>query len=175
MHDLILRPETARDGVAIFDVVKRAFSDREAESRLVDLIRERGNARLATVAETAADKGGELVGYVLASPLRLDPEPTPGLKCYGIAPVAVVPERQRDGIGSQLMRHVIELARAEQVDALFLLGSPAYYPRFGFAATHIGNEYGATDAFMALELTAGCLDGVEAMARYVEEFADLGV
>jgi putative acetyltransferase len=168
VNDLLLRPETAKDIGAIFDVVARAFGNRVAEPKLVDLIRERGNARLATVAE----EGGELVGYLLASPLTLDP-PSP-LKCLAIGPVAVIPERQRDGIGSRLMRHAIELARDGGVDALFLLGHPSYYPRFGFAATHVGNEYGATDAFMALELREGCLAGVRATARYVTEFAEVG-
>jgi putative acetyltransferase len=168
LKKLLLRPESAHDHGAIFDLVRRAFGNRETESKLVDLIRDRGNARLATVAE----EQGELVGYVLGSPLTLDPRAP--LKCIGIGPVAVIPQRQKDGIGSQLMRHAIQLATDAGVDALFLLGHPAYYPRFGFRATHIRNEYGATDAFMQLELRAGCLDGVEATAKYVSEFAEVG-
>ena len=96
------------------------------------------------------------------------------MHCLGIAPLAVVPGRQNERIGSQLMRNVIERAKAQNVDALFLLGHPAYYPRFGFAQTHIKNDYGASDAFMALELRAGCLAGVAATAKYVDEFSDVG-
>lgn len=55
----------------------------------------------------------------------------------------------------------------------FLLGHTSYYPQFGFAPTHIGNEYGATDGFMALELKPGCLEGVRATVKYVGEFAEV--
>ena len=163
-----LRPEQVGDRAQISELVRRAFDNRAEEPNLVDLIRERGNARLATVAEDA----GVLVGYVLASPLNLVPRSP--LNCLAIAPVAVIPERQGEGIGSQLIHHAIDLARDDGIDALFLLGHPSYYPRFGFAPTHIGNEYGATDAFMALELRKGCLDGISATAKYVKEFSDVG-
>jgi putative acetyltransferase len=166
--DVRLRPAVAADQPAVLDVVRQAFGGRDEEPALVGLIQERGEAHLATVAEVE----GEVVGYVLASPLRLEP-PQP-LQCLAIAPVAVVPARQREGIGIKLMQHAIEAARAQGVDALFLLGHPAYYPRFGFARTHIRNAYGATDAFMALELREGCLQGIDATARYVKAFAEVG-
>ncbi len=165
-----LRPEHDDDKRAVFEVVQSAFDDLDTP-QLVDLIRERGNARLATVAETA-DAG--IVGHVLASPMTFRPEQD-NLLCLGIAPLSVMPAYQGQGIGSLLMRHVISLARDRGVDALFLLGHPGYYPRFGFAPTHIGNEYGATDAFMGLELREGCLLGIEATVCYVPEFAETGV
>ena len=143
------------------------------EPRLVTLIHQRGHARLGTVAQAE-----HLVGYVLASPLALEPAPgdqPPDLTCLGIAPLAVRPEMQRQGVGSALMTRIIERARDAGTDALFLLGNPGYYRRFGFRSTHIGNEYGATDAFMALELAAGCLGRVRATARYVGEFAETGI
>ena len=115
----------------------------------------------------------------MASPITLVHEPgaqpTSELHSLAVAPLSVVPDRQAEGIGGSLMRHLIATARDERVDVLFLLGHPAYYPRFGFAPTHIGNEYGATDAFMSLELTAGSLEPVRAVARYVATFQDIGV
>jgi putative acetyltransferase len=169
MCSIVLRSEIYADTGQVHELVKCAFGGRTGEPELVDLIRARGNARLATVAVD----GGDVVGYVLASPLELVPKAPIG--CLGIAPLAVLPERQGSGIGSLLMRHIVGLARDGGVDALFLLGSPAYYPRFGFAPTHIGNEYGASDAFMALELSDGCLADVRATAKYVAEFSELGV
>ena len=174
MDTITLRPETEADAPAIKDVVDKAFDD-ENTSLLVRLIRERGNARLATVALS----DDRVVGYILASPLALDqPQaldpPQPQLNCLGIAPVAVTPELQGRDIGGRLMRYVIEHATGSGIDALFLLGHTSYYPRFGFAPAYIGNEYGATDAFMSLELRAGCLDGVDATAKYVSEFAESG-
>ena len=165
---IVLRPETPDDQSAIFRVVSLAF-DNESEAKLVDMIRQRNNSRLATV----ACSGELIVGYVVASPLTF--EPSNSLACLGIAPVAVTPARQGEKIGSKLMFHVINLAREQNFDALFLLGSPSYYRRFGFRPTHIDNEYGAKDAFMALELRDGCLSEMKSLARYVGEFSEIGV
>jgi putative acetyltransferase len=183
---LILRAETAADLPEVLQLVEKAFGPESEEPRLVELIHRRGHARLGTVAQT-----DRLVGYVLATPLALDPGPglpPVELSCLGIAPLAVLPEMQGMGIGSKLMWSLIEQAAGhdfgeagsdadggDAIDALFLLGGPGYYARFGFRPTHIGNEYGATDAFMALELTGGCLQRVVATARYVSEFAEAGM
>ena len=178
---LILRAETAADLPEVLQLVEKAFGPESEEPRLVELIHQRGHARLGTVAQT-----DRLIGYVLATPLSLDPGsglPPVELSCLGIAPLAVLPETQGLGIGSKLMWSLIEqTARQDRgegdsdaIDALFLLGDPGYYARFGFRPTHIANEYGATDAFMALELTGGCLLRVVATARYVSEFAEAGV
>lgn len=162
-----LRDEQTSDRIAVFEVVRSAFGT-DKEARLVDLVRDRDHARIAIVAE----QGQEMVGFVLATPLGFDPPISP--YCLAIGPVAVRAENQNDGIGSLLMRKAIEQATADGVDALFLLGHPAYYPRFGFRPTHIRNEYGATEAFMALELSTGCLSGIDALAKYVHEFAEVG-
>ncbi len=164
---ITLKPETPTDQAELFQVVRQAFNQAK-EAQLVDLLRARGNARLATVAKDQQC----IVGYVVASPLSLIP--TAKLTCLAIGPVAVLPQRQGEGIGSRLMQHVIRTATTQNVDALFLLGSPGYYQRFGFAPTHIANEYGASDAFMALELQPQALRDVSALARYVGEFAEVG-
>jgi putative acetyltransferase len=161
-----LRDEQSSDRSGVLDVVRSAFPT-NTEARLVDLVRDRDHSRIRIVAEDHED----IVGFVLATPLSFDPPVM--LNCLAIGPVAVRPDRQNAGIGSQLMRRAIEQAKAIGVDALFLLGHPAYYRRFGFAQTHIGNEYGAADSFMALELTAGCLSGIRAVARYVAEFSEV--
>ena len=162
-----LRPEEPSDQPEIFEVVERAFGKR-TEAELVDLIRERGNSRIALVAQDE----GSIVGYVLASPISFEPQNQ--LNCIAIGPVAVMPERQGEAIGSKLMHQAIQTASEQSVDAIFLLGHPSYYARFGFAPTHIENQYGATDAFLALELSSGCLDGLNALATYVSEFSEVG-
>jgi putative acetyltransferase len=168
---LLLRPLVAGEAelADVRHVINTAFEDSDT-STLVDLIRKRGNARM----ETIAIERGQIVGHILLSPLQFAPEQTQ-LKCLAIAPVSVLPERQGEGIGAALMQHVIQLARSQGIDALFLLGHVSYYPRFGFVPATIGNEYGATDAFMSLELRSGCLDQVKATALYVPEFAEVGV
>jgi putative acetyltransferase len=165
---ITLRPERSSDEAPIRSLVNAAFGG-TAHGQLVDLIRERGNARIAVCGE----EDGRQVGYVVVSPMAF--KPAISLDCLAIGPVAVVPDRQNSGVGSALMTRIIDLAKTEGIDALLLLGHPAYYPRFGFAPTHIDNQYGATDAFMALELKAGCLEGVQAKGLFVREFFEVDV
>lgn len=166
MNDKVkLRPEKTEDIESIDRVVGEAFGD-QAEVRLVRLIRERGEALISLVAEM----DGEVVGHVMVSPIDLD---APG-RFAGVAPLAVSPACQSKGIGGALMREAEQTARTLGIDALFLLGHPNYYPRFGYVKSHIGNEYGAADAFMHLELTPGVLAGVEGVARYVAAFGETG-
>jgi predicted N-acetyltransferase YhbS len=71
------------------------------------------------------------------------------------------------------MKAAIEYSRKSGVHALVLLGEPAFYRRFGFETTHLGNEYGAKKHFMAVELEPDCLAGVEAVCKYVGSFGEL--
>ncbi len=164
---LDIRHSTIGDGERIRAVVTDAFS-REAEALLVTAVREAGDA----VIELSAFLADELVGHILLSPIRI--EPHVDLHCLGIAPVSVLTRFHGRGIGSALMGRAIEESKARSVKAIFLLGAPAYYHRFGFQRTHIGNEYGANDAFMALALEKGCLDETAGTARYVKAFSETG-
>ncbi len=165
---LNIRHSNTNDAEQIHAVVSDAFS-REEEAALVAAIRQAGEA----VIELCAFLADELVGHVLLSPIRI--EPHVDLNCLGIAPVSVLTRLHGNGVGSALMGRAIEEARGRSVGAIFLLGAPAYYQRFGFRRTHIGNEYGATDAFLVLELEKGCLAATEGTARYVSAFSDTGV
>jgi len=156
-----IRSEVAAQRPALLALHRAAFDSGE-EPAIVRALWERGEVTAAFV----ACEGEAPLGHVLASPITL--ESGPRLRLWGIAPLAVAPAHQRRGIGSRLMQHVIEHAQASDVDALFLLGDPQYYSRFGFARSHCENEYGATDAFMQRELRPGCLQGLAGVARYVE-------
>jgi putative acetyltransferase len=164
----VIRPETHDDADAIRVVVADAFDGRHEEPALVDAIRDHGRSIISLVA--LVDR--RIVGHVLATRITLVPDMR--LRCLGIGPLAVGKRWQGEGIGSALMGEAIAAARAIATDALFLLGDPAYYARFGFRSTSIRNEYGASDAFMALVLAEGCLDGIGALATYVPEFRDSG-
>jgi putative acetyltransferase len=165
-----IRPEHSEDAAAVRRVNEAAFGKPD-EADLVDRLRARAAPYLALVAE---DEDG-VVGHIVFSPMTFDP-PRPGLTAFGLAPMAVLPSRQQRGIGSALVREGLAACREAGVDAVFVLGHPTYYPRFGFEPTAdrgIENEYGAPpEAFMAIELTPGALDEVTGTARYHPALAE---
>jgi putative acetyltransferase len=92
----------------------------------------------------------------------------------GLAPVAVLPDYQRQGIGGVLIRHGIEECARLNCQAIVVLGHPEYYPRFGFIPANqkgLKCEYSVPDeAFMVLELECGALDGCSGTVKYRPEF-----
>ena len=162
---LTIRHETASDREAVFRVEAQAFG-RDLEAHLVDALRDAGKVLLSLVAED-----GEIVGHVLFSPMSIESASAAhAAVCLG--PIAVAPSRQRQGIGSRLIEAGFAELRAAGHDAVFLLGHPLYYPRFGFRRArefevHYEDD---RDAFMALELRPGALDGVSGTARFADEF-----
>ena len=120
------------------------------------------------VMELVAEEAGSIVGHVVVSNLSLNPDFS--LRCGGVAPLSVLPCHQSNGIGSRLMEAVIERSRSVELDALFLLGDPDYYQRFGFEVTDITSDYPA-EFFQAFELTAQCLNNVSAKANYAKAFS----
>jgi putative acetyltransferase len=138
------------------------------EAELVDLLRANGHLVLSLVAEIE----GAIVGHIAYSPARFDPEQT-AVRAVLLGPVAVDPGWQRQGIGSALIGESSGRLRSQGYNAVFLVGHPEYYPRFGFRP---GREFNVhylddRDAFMALELSAGALGGFEARLLASEEFA----
>ncbi|NWG54157.1 MAG: N-acetyltransferase [Hydrogenophilaceae bacterium] len=152
---MIIRDAEPEDALAIRAIVASAFG-RADEARLVERLRADGDAFIELVAED--EDSGELIGSILFSPLAID-RPGETLTALALAPVAVRPDRQKDGVGSALIRAGIEQARFAQAPAIILLGHPAYYPRFGFsaAAAESLDAPFSGPSFMALELEPGAL------------------
>jgi len=158
-----VRAATPADHTAVSAIVGAAFG-RDAEAVLVDELRADGYARI----ELVAVSGGVVVGHVLLSELPLD-----GGAGLVLGPLAVVPGRQGEGIGTALVRAALDRARADGWPVVVLLGDPAYYGRFGFRPARelgITGPYGDGDAFMALPLGAPVPAG---FARHPEPFARL--
>lgn len=161
------RPETAADYPAIRRVVEDAFG-RPVEADLIDDLRSEGYVRLATVAEI----DGEIVGHVLYSDLNIT---TAGgvVMALALAPMAIAPAWQRQGVGSELIRHSLDTCRAAGHRIAIVLGHADYYPRFGFSpslAVPLETPY-AGPSFMALELVPGALAGVRGRVDYAPPFA----
>jgi putative acetyltransferase len=118
---MIVRLEMPGDVVAIRIVEEIAFGRRD-EARLVDDLRAAGDAVFSLVAVD----DGIVAGHAIFSRLQA---PFPAL---ALGPVAVLPEYRRRGIASQLIREGIARSEAAGWAAIFVLGDPAFYRRFGF-------------------------------------------
>lgn len=163
-----VREEQPGDCAAIFEVVRQAFQQ-DAEARLVDRLREGGYVRLSLVAEDE----GEIVGHILYSELPIVGA-TGTTSALALAPMAVVPERQLQRIGSALIRRSLELCRDRGHKIVVVLGHKHYYPRFGFSpelALPLESPY-AGESFMALELMPGALAGVQGKVQYAPPFEE---
>ncbi|MGA8110006.1 MAG: N-acetyltransferase, partial [Acidobacteriaceae bacterium] len=118
---------------------------RPAEAELVKKLREAGDSVLSLVAL----ENSQIVGHILLS--RMDAP----FRALALAPVSVIPTRQRSGIGSALVTSAVSRARSEGWAAIFVLGDPHYYERFGFereAAAGFTSPY-AGRHFMVLRLS----------------------
>lgn len=166
MH--IIRRERPEDRTGIRHVNLAAF-DGVAEADLVDALRQQASPIVSLVAV----ENQTVVGHILFSPVTL--LPYPDLPIMGLAPMAVLPPRQRLGIGSALVRAGLEECRRLGAVAVVVLGHAGYYPRFGFVpASSMGltSEYDVPDdVFMALDLKGGALRQKSGTIRYHPAFA----
>ena len=165
---VLIRRATSADGEAIRKVHLRAFPT-AMEAQLVERLVAHGDAVHSLVADD-----GAVVAHLLLSRMRAEADGQP-LRALGLAPVAVVPDRQGEGIGSMLVEAAIVEARAAGEEILFLLGAPGYYGRFGFstdAAEQFTSPY-AGPYFQALVL-ANLAVPSSGIAEYAPAFGELG-
>jgi putative acetyltransferase len=163
-HVWIERPED----VSAVQAIHMAAFGRPDEARMVAAVRDAGAAAVAL----AVGIGSRPVGHVLFSAVTIEGRTEPsGL---GLAPIAVLPSEQRSGIGSRLIEAGLERCRGLGYGYVVVLGHPAYYSRFGFTrASSFGLRCEYTvpeEAFMALELQPGCLEGKPGVVRYLPAF-----
>ncbi len=124
-----LRPESPADIPAIHALTKEAFAtlaiSDHTEQFIIDRLRAAGALSLSLVAV----EDDRVVGHIAFSPLAI---PDGSTSWYGLGPVSVVPDRQRRGIGSALIRDGLARLKAMGAKGCFLVGHPGYYGRFGF-------------------------------------------
>ncbi|MBZ5603346.1 MAG: N-acetyltransferase [Acidobacteriia bacterium] len=157
-----LRPEAAGDHHAIRSLNEAAFG-RPDEANLVDQLRCDGDSLLSLVAEV--DR--KIAGHILFSRMWVE-----NVAAVALAPMSVIPEFQNRGIGSQLIRRGLDELRERGERIVIVLGHQHYYPRFGFS-THLARNLQSPfppEAYMALELSPGALDGVHGKVRYPAAF-----
>lgn len=148
-----IEPERPGDAGAIRALTTAAFapmpfSDGD-EARVIDDLRAAGALTLSLVALTA---GGELVGHIAFSPVRIDGRPG---AWYGLGPVSAAPGRQRQGIGTALITEGLERLIALGAAGCVLLGDPAYYRRFGFRSDPALTYQGRPNRYFQRRILAG--------------------
>jgi putative acetyltransferase len=126
---MIIRNEEVGEQASIRQLTEAAFAGAEhscgTEGAIIDALRD---AQALTVSLVAV-QDGKLLGHVAFSPVRIDDR-----LCgwYGLGPVSVRPDRQRQGIGCALIREGLARLRAHRARGCVVLGDPKYYRRFGF-------------------------------------------
>lgn len=167
---MLIRAEEDKDRAAVRALVAEEF-DTGGEADLVDALREHAQSLVSLVAESE----GEVIGHAMFSPVTLEGDAN--ARIMGLAPLAVAPGHQGQGVGSALVRAGLERCRELGFEAVVVLGHTNYYPRFGFSAAvgfGLHSEYNVPDeAFMAMELTPGALDGKSGTVKYHAAFSDL--
>jgi putative acetyltransferase len=165
---ITIRPERPEDASRIRHVNELAFGQ-PAEADLVERLRQACTDLLSLVAADDA-----VVGHILFTSVVVESEGRAVLG-MGLAPMAVLPDRQRQGIGSQLVRRGLDFLRERGCPFVVVVGHPEYYPRFGFepASLHgLASQWeGVPDAaFMVLILDVHAMVGVSGVAKYRDEF-----
>lgn len=165
-----IRSEEPHDRQAVRKINEAAFGG-PAEANLVEALHRDGAAVVALV----AGRDGEVVGHILFSPVSV--EPATRKRVVGLAPMAVAPDFQRLGIGTQLVREGLDRCRGAGAEAVVVLGHAEYYPRFGFRpAANFGLrcEYDVPpEVFMALELVPDSLRDVSGLVKYHRAFSEV--
>lgn len=147
-------------------VTEAAFGQPD-EAELIESLRADGKV----IAEQVAHDGESVIGHILFSRLRMSESgDTPALAA--LAPMAVTPERQKQGVGALLVAAGLADCKAAGVEAVIVLGHPDYYPRFGFSAAKAHSLKAPFEgaAFMALELTEDALKTARGELIYPEAF-----
>ncbi|MBI1212169.1 MAG: GNAT family N-acetyltransferase [Alphaproteobacteria bacterium] len=165
-----LRERRDGDDERIAFVVRRAFAG-EDEVKLIADLRADGDMLLEVVAER---EGAGIVGHVAFSRLSvrsIDRE----LRAAALAPLAVLPTHQRQGIGQALVQDGLRRLQALNVELIVVLGDPAYYARFGFSAllARLLQAPYSGDGFQALELQPGALGKRAWDATYPPAFSKM--
>ena len=162
-----IREEHAGDVAQIRDLNQHAFGQAQ-EGNIVDALRSNGAVLLSLVATL----DGHVVGHILYSPLSVS-----GVDGAALGPMAVLPQHQRQGIGSKLVEAGNRRLKESGCPFIIVVGHANFYPRFGFKPARtrgITCEWELPDeAFMVLTLDHAKMDGVSGLAQYRPEFSTI--
>ena len=136
---MIIRQESVADIKTISDVTKAAFKDHQISKQTEHFIINALRANKALTISLVAEIEGKIVGHIAFSPVNISDD---SQGWYGLGPVSVLPEYQRQGVGKTLIYEGLERLKAKDAQGCILVGDPAYYRQFGFKSfpelTHDG-------------------------------------
>jgi putative acetyltransferase len=163
-----IRHEKPEDTPLVYSVIERTFK-RDAEAKLADKLRRACSDHLSLV----ADDNGTIVGHIMFTPVRIENDTV--IQGMGLAPMAVLPSRQRRGIGTLLIKTGLQILAGKGCPFVIVLGHPDYYPRFGFQPAsrfNIKSQWdGVPDAaFMILVMDEKAMHTISGIASFREEF-----
>lgn len=167
--DLLIRQEEKKDRKDIYEVNRLAFGQ-ENESKLI--VRIRADSNFVPGLSLVAVTGGKTVGHILLSKIKIIGSSV--FETLALAPMAVIPAFQKQGIGSELIKEGMSKAKELGFDSIIVVGHKDYYRRFGFERASkwdIKCPFEVPDeVFMAVELTEKALEGKAGTIEYPEEF-----
>jgi putative acetyltransferase len=162
----LVRSERPEDRQQVRKLNEAAF-ERSDEADLIDGLRAEGAVLLSLVAEL----DGQIIGHIVFSRMTIETAQG-GVAAVALAPMAVLPDRQRKGVGGHLIQHGLAELREQGERIVIVLGHKNYYPRFGFTsenARHLESPF-PPEVYMALELSAGALANIRGSVRYPSAF-----
>ncbi len=156
--EIVIRSETDGDVAPIADVTIAAFStlpiSNHTEQFIIAALRDAHALTVSLVAEV----DGRVVGHIAFSPVAMS-DGSPGW--YGLGPVSVLPEYQRQGIGGALIQEGLSRLKGLGARGCCLVGHPEYYKRFGFLNPHELTLAGVpADVFFAMSFDGSMPHGV---------------
>ncbi len=150
-----IRQENQNDYTAVYEVIKKAFAAAEHsdgnEQDLVTALRK--SPSFIPELSLVAIEDGKIVGHILFTRAYVDEEAV-----LALAPLSVIPDYQRKGIGMALMKKGHRIAETLGYGCSIVLGHPSYYPKAGYvpaSAYGIKAPFDVPDeSFMALRLNS---------------------
>jgi len=164
---MLIREETEKDFAAIGALNRAAFGG-DYEAVLIEKLR---SAKLV-ITSLVAVEGNKTIGHILFSKLPVEIDGR-AVNAAALAPMAVKPNHQRQGVGTKLIQAGLAKLREKPIDAVLVVGHKAYYPKFGFSAEHtrkLMSPFQGMAQFMALELKPGVLAGQKGTVNYPAPF-----
>jgi putative acetyltransferase len=166
---ITIRDEQPGDAAAIRELTTFAFGG-PCEAQIIDALRTACPGLLSLVAV----ENGEIIGHILFSPVTVEGKKGT-ISGMGLGPMAVLPERQHQGLGTSLVRQGLARLREEGCPFVVVLGHPDYYPRFGFMPASMYGLRSQWDgvpdeAFLVIIGNEQTMNGVHGVVRYRDEF-----